>query len=615
MARFARLLAHAGTAFALSFPAFAADLFNNSNGGAVLNGGSPPTWLNGQNVHVGQIETYHWNNGRGANPGTISIKSASGPMYGPFPVTPSSGQGGAPNVNWVANVNLTLPIGTYTILDSDPSTWSQNAQTRGVGFAIVRGDVTAAVPAPAPAQPTAGRLPPVAPPSPITPGPANARPLPSTVPAPAPAPAPAAGAPAPQPPGTIDLYNNYNTDQVQNGPKPNTEVALITPLTVHVTQLQTYHWNFGKGAKPGTLTLKSAGGQSYGPFPARGVASGNVANANWVADVNLTLTIGTYLLIDSDPSTWSQNATSRGVGFAIIRGTRGAPSTVPAPAPGTPIGAAPVIPTTPKPVTGAPVPSASGGTFTPCMKNAGAIADMAPCTGAPLTKITFQLTRDLKFPITKVTFKAYQAAGIAGGTAVQFVSNVNGNAVKAGSFYEVDAPQGLCVGGKSGQWDLFPFDSSGAGQGDIGRFSVICGPGAVAGGSGAPPPTTAPAPAAASPAPYKPCYTNSGSVATISPCTTIRPGDPVQVRLIQNLKNPIHTITFKPRQLMAPGATGLAVVVTMASSQAGITVGYTYNFTLPAQICVSGPGIWDAYPVDTKNGGLGDIGQVNVVCH
>ncbi|HLX22347.1 MAG TPA: hypothetical protein VKR38_03285 [Usitatibacter sp.] len=609
MARLSRLLAAAGTVLVVSLSATADDLFNNTNTGGVLNGGAPPTFLNGQNVHVGQIETYHWNNGRGANPGTISIKSLGGQSYGPFKATGSSGQGGAPNVNWVANVNLTLPIGTYQVIDSDPATWSQNAATHGLGFAILRGErlaTTAAVPAPQ-QQATASRLPPAAsPPSPVTPGPATARPLPSTVPAPAPA--PSAAAPAPQPAGTIDLFNNYNKDDVQNGPKPNTEVALITPVTVHVTQLQTYHWNGGKGAKPGTLTLKAGGGAVYGPFPAKGVASGNVANANWVADVNLTLTIGTYLLVDSDPSTWSQNATSRGVGFAIIRGTRNVASTVPAPAPTTPIGAAPVIP---RPVIPTPAPAAGSGTFTPCMKNAGAIANMAPCSGAVNTKITFQLTRAIANPIKSITFKPRTVAGIAGATSVQFVVAVSGNATAAGSYYEVTAPAGLCGVG-NGSWDLFPFDTKGIGQGDIGTFSAICGAGAVPGGAGAPPPTTVAGPAPAQPAPFKPCYTNSGSVANISPCTTVRPGDIVTVQVIQKLKNPIHTVTFKPRQLSAPGATGLAVVVTMTAS--GTAVGSTYNFALPAQICVSGPGSWDAYPVDTKNTGLGDIGQVNVVC-
>jgi hypothetical protein len=29
---------------------------------------------------------------------------------------------------------LTLPAGTYTVLDSDPATWSQNAETGGQGI-------------------------------------------------------------------------------------------------------------------------------------------------------------------------------------------------------------------------------------------------------------------------------------------------------------------------------------------------------------------------------------------------------------------------------------------------------------------------------------------------
>jgi hypothetical protein len=602
MARIGRLLAAAGTALVLSSTASADDLFNNTNTGGVMNGGAPPTFLNAQTVHVGQIETYHWNNGRGANPGSITIKSLGGQSYGPFAATGSSGQGGAPNVNWVANVNLTLPLGTYQIVDSDPATWSQNTATHGLGFAILRGErVVPTATAPAPQQQaTVSRLPPAAaPPSPIVPGPATAKPLPSKYIAPA----PAAAAPAPQPPGTIDLFNNTNKDGVLNGPKQNAEVLLLVAGTVHVTQLETYHWNGGKGAKPGTLTLKSLSGPVHGPFPATG-SSGQAGapNVNWVADVNLTLTTGTYQLIDSDPSTWSQNTTSHGVGFAIIRGTRG--TTTPAP-------------TTPAPGTKPPTtPTAGGtpsGTFKPCMSNAGAIATMAPCTGAAGTKITFQLTRKIPAPITKVTFKAYQASGIAGGTAVQFVSGVSGNSTAQGAFYEVDAPAGLCVGGRSGTWDLFPFDANGTGQGDIGRFSVICGAGAVVGGSGAPAPTTAPAPAAATPAPYKPCYTNSGSVASISPCTTVRPGDIVSVQVIQKLAHPIHTVTFKPRQLALPGATGAAVVITMTAT--GTAVGSMYNFALPSQICLSGPGSWDAFPVDTKGKGLGDIGQVNVVCH
>ena len=48
----------------------------------------------------------------------------------------------------------------------------------------------------------------------------------------------------------IDLFNNTNTGGVQNGAKG--QVLLMTPTPVHVTELVTYHWNNGRGAKPDT---------------------------------------------------------------------------------------------------------------------------------------------------------------------------------------------------------------------------------------------------------------------------------------------------------------------------------------------------------------------------
>jgi hypothetical protein len=43
------------------------------------------------------------------------------------------------NVNWVAPVNVTVPPGTYSVVDTDRNTWSQNAQSSGAGFARVVG--------------------------------------------------------------------------------------------------------------------------------------------------------------------------------------------------------------------------------------------------------------------------------------------------------------------------------------------------------------------------------------------------------------------------------------------------------------------------------------------
>lgn len=591
MACLARRLALAGTLLAATLQAAAIDLFNNTNTGGVANGvqGSP-SFLTPSTVHVSQIVTYHWNNGRGATPGTITLKSMSGPAYGPYRATGTSGQNNAPNVNWIVNVDLTLPIGTYQVIDSDPATWSQNAQSHGIGFAIIRGDRVTSAPAPTPpvVQATPSRLPPAAPAPAPAPGP-QVKPLPvkTVPPAPAPAPAPSAA-------GTIDLFNNTNTGTVQS--KPSGQVLLMTPGTIHVTQLVTYHWNGGRGAKPGTLTLKSLSGPSYGPYNATGTpGTNNVQNVNWVANVNLTLPIGTYQLIDSDPATWSQNAQSHGVGFAIVRGTRQVAAAAAPPAP-----AKPPIP--------APAPAA-GGSFTPCMTNAGAIASMGPCQGAPGTKITFKLLRTLKAPIKEITFKPYQVTGIAGGTGAQVLVAVSGNGTAAGSYYEVTVPQQLCIG-HGGTWDLFPFDTTGQGQGDIGRFGVICGAGAVAGGGGAPAPTMVPPPAPPAPTAFKSCFVNSGSVAEVSPCT-VHVGDIVTVRVTRALKFPIATITFKPYQIGLPGATAAQVMVKVSG---GTAVGSNYNFPADPKLCLGGTGSWDVWPYDSKNTGLGDIGRVNVIC-
>ena len=114
-------------------------LFDNSNGGGVLNGAKPPSFTTkGKAYCLASITTYHWNNGQGKAPGTIGLAGSS--TAGPFKATGSAGQGGAPNVNWTVNVPTSKAVvinGTYTCQDSDPASWSQNPQTGGNGFCIV----------------------------------------------------------------------------------------------------------------------------------------------------------------------------------------------------------------------------------------------------------------------------------------------------------------------------------------------------------------------------------------------------------------------------------------------------------------------------------------------
>ncbi len=115
-------------------------LFNNSNPAGTLNGpGRPTVFSLDREAKITTLITYHWNDGRGARPGTIALRDQNGTIYGPFGASGSSGHGGAPNVNWTAKTNFTVPSGTYTIVDSDRGTWSNNTESGFAGIARVRG--------------------------------------------------------------------------------------------------------------------------------------------------------------------------------------------------------------------------------------------------------------------------------------------------------------------------------------------------------------------------------------------------------------------------------------------------------------------------------------------
>lgn len=127
-----------------------------------------------------------------------------------------------------------------------------------------------------------------------------------------------------------DIFNNWNTDLVSNGPTKPTVFTIAAPA--HVTELATYHWNSAHGipATPAvTITVKGTGG-TFGPFTASPSAGqGGVANVNWTAAVSFDLAPGTYTVVDSQPTTWSQNGKSGGAGFAAVRGTIGTGGTTP----------------------------------------------------------------------------------------------------------------------------------------------------------------------------------------------------------------------------------------------------------------------------------------------
>jgi hypothetical protein len=120
-------------------------IFNNWNKSGVRNGPTQGTQFTiDEAKFITSIEDYHWNAGKGALPSTgLSLLRTDGTVFGPWPVFTSSGQGGAPNVNWECFPGVTIPPGTYTVLDPDPAaTWSQNDESGNSGFSQVRGSAT-----------------------------------------------------------------------------------------------------------------------------------------------------------------------------------------------------------------------------------------------------------------------------------------------------------------------------------------------------------------------------------------------------------------------------------------------------------------------------------------
>ncbi len=114
-------------------------VFDNTNVGGVQNDPSNPTMFTLDRArNISFIQTYHWNNGRGAAPGQIALLADDGTWYGPWQATGRPGSGGVANAYWEAYPNETLPAGRYMVLDSDADTWARNAQSNDAGFTLIR---------------------------------------------------------------------------------------------------------------------------------------------------------------------------------------------------------------------------------------------------------------------------------------------------------------------------------------------------------------------------------------------------------------------------------------------------------------------------------------------
>ena len=410
--------------------AHAAVLSNNFNTGGVINmpispsGTFPLTIVSlSSAADVTQLITYHWNNAQGEAPGTITLRSLPNSIRGKdfsfsgtFPAQGQTGSFNVPNVNWVANVNLTLPAGDYVVFDSSPSTWSQNSQSSGHGFVMVLGDSL---------QPTT-------------------------------------------------LFNNFNTFGVVNQPTAATTFQLTEPA--QITQLRTYHWNDGRGEKPGRhdhITLSGFGAPMNFPVTGEPGGNGNVKNATWIAfGLDVVLPPGTYTISDSSPGTWAQNAGSNGAGFTQVLGNALSPQ-VQVPAPQSSSGGA-------------------GGSTPPAAMSCGGVPAsfvmMAPCSAFAGSPMTLTVVNPLPAPIATVTFYCVGAPfgpqnfcgtplsptqSLIDVTVLPAGLTITGTGIGVGSVYTFPVPIVLMLGGPSSQWEAIAVDTAGVSLGTVGIFTLL----------------------------------------------------------------------------------------------------------------------------------------------
>lgn len=91
---------------------------------------------------ITKIMTYHWNNGRGAQPGTISLRNVNTcELVGTWDVTGTKDMetAGPPHRYWMVFPHKKIPAGTYEVVDSDRSTWATNWEMKEMGCAWVWG--------------------------------------------------------------------------------------------------------------------------------------------------------------------------------------------------------------------------------------------------------------------------------------------------------------------------------------------------------------------------------------------------------------------------------------------------------------------------------------------
>ena len=109
------------------------------------------------------------------------------------------------------------------------------------------------------------------------------------------------------------IFEAYAAGSYGGYPSNPSEFSISQPTTI--TKIRNLHWNSGQGTDPGWIGL-----MSNGKMIGRWSASGESGNTYWVVLPNQYLQPGTYAVVDSDESTWSQNGDTGGRGITSVYG-------------------------------------------------------------------------------------------------------------------------------------------------------------------------------------------------------------------------------------------------------------------------------------------------------
>ena len=112
----------------------------------------------------------------------------------------------------------------------------------------------------------------------------------------------------------VTVFDNYNGGAVSGG---GTSPSFTTKGKAYcLVWIQTYHYNNGKGTRPGKLGLT-------GTTTVKLRKASKAPGENWIVNFSTTKPVvihGRYSCNDSSPKTWSQDSQSKGKGFCYVEG-------------------------------------------------------------------------------------------------------------------------------------------------------------------------------------------------------------------------------------------------------------------------------------------------------